>query len=360
MDFFPGRHLSPDSYSRLLTEQHARVATGAWSWFILPWNLTMGTQDSYNFCGPVALAFLPMLFLFRLKHSQLRFLAATCIIFLAAGLAITHIFRFILTDFILFYVLLAAVLAGGERPEWGKWASWACGLSAVLCFAYLSAISHHYYDCAGIWTGRQTRAQYLEGSGKITPYYALTRWVSKHVPEGSGLLVAGDSRGLYYDRNFLTNTVFDEQVLCGIARRQEDARGIALKLKQMGVEYLAVNTAEGVRVSNDYHHYDLTSGEWKKLDDFVQRFAQLVYLENGRGLYRLLSSAAERPSSTETLDLLLFFSGPACRYMTDRQKQQWQAAQRDLEEVLQLYPFSAFWKAQKLELDRIPGILPHG
>jgi 4-amino-4-deoxy-L-arabinose transferase-like glycosyltransferase len=360
MDFFTGRHLSPEGYSRLLVEQHARVTTGWLDWLWLPWKLTFSNPDSYNFCGPLWLALLPLCFLFRLKHAQLRFLAVTALLFLIAGLAVTHIFKFILTDFPLFYVLLAAVLCGGDRPAWGKRAAWVSGLAGVLCFAYLAAISHQYYNCAGIWSGRQTRPQYLEAQGKITPYYAMARWISENLPKEAGVLVAGDSRGLYYDRFFLTNTVFDEQVLSVLARREKDAQGIAIQLKRMGVEYLAVNAAEGIRVSGDYRHYELTSAEWKKLDDFIQGATDPIYLQNWRGVYRLHSSMRKNPPKTETANLLLFFSGPACRFMSNRQKQLWQPAQQDLKEALELYPFSPFWKKLKQEFEQSMGRTRHG
>ncbi len=41
------------------------------------------------------------------------------LIFMAAGFAVTHILRFVLPDFVLLFILLGAVLAGGDKPEWG-------------------------------------------------------------------------------------------------------------------------------------------------------------------------------------------------------------------------------------------------
>ncbi len=351
MTHFPGRHLPPLGYERLLQEQHARVTTDGWSWLLLPWTLTMANPDSYNFCGPLALAMVPFLFLFRFQHPALRFLAALTPLLLAAGFAVTHILRFVLPVFVLFYVLAGTVLWGSGQPAWGKVGAWAAGFCAVLCFAYMSLISHYYYSCAGIWLGRQTRAEYLMGPGKITPYYDMAQWVNRNLPGDARLLVAGDARGLYYERPFLTNSVFDEQVLSQAAQEEENAEGIARRLKELGVEDVVVNGNEGIRVAADYHHYDLTPGQWAKLDGFIQEYTDLVYQQNLQGVYRILPQPRTAPAGG-TLDLILFFSKPASQFVKDVQKHRWKEAEDDLKETLELYPFSAFWKRQKEQFDK--------
>jgi hypothetical protein len=351
MSYFPGRHLTSFGYRQLLQEQHARVTTEWWSWLLLPWNLTLSNPDSYNFCGPLALALVPLLFLFRLKHPVLRFLAGAAPLLLVAGFAVTHILRFVLPAFVLYYILLGAVLAGGNRPAWGKGIAWGAGVSAVLCFAYLAVISHFYYSCAGLWSGRQTRAEYLTGSGKITPYTPMARWVSENTSSEARLLVVGDARGLYYERSFLTNTVFDEQVLSKIAREEKDPEGIGRRLKKLGVDYLVVNGLEGIRVSADYHHYDLTSAEWKRLDGFIQGGTTLVYSVGFQSVHRLLPKIEKSPAD-ETLDLLLFFSDPASKFVRAVQAKKWDEAKENLSKAVALYPFSKFWQNQKIKFEK--------
>ncbi len=350
MSHFPGRHLLPGAYDRLLQEQHARVTTDGWSWLLLPWTLTQANPDSYNFCGPLALALAPTLFLFRLRHPALKFLAVLTPVLLVSGLAATHILRFVLPAFVFFAILSGTVLGGGDRPGWGKGWAWWAGLCGLLCFAYLSAISSYYYSCAGLWTGRQTRAEYLMAPGKITPYYSTAQWINQNLPLDAGLLVVGDARGLYYDRPFLTNSVFDEQALSKAAKEEAAPEGIARRLKELGVDALVVNGLEGIRVSADYHHYDLTPQEWKKLDGFFQNDTELVYQKGLQGVYRIHPAA--KGGHPEVLDLVLFFSKPASQFVKDVQRRQWEAAKEDLNQALALYPFSKFWKEQKNQFDR--------
>jgi hypothetical protein len=297
----------------------------------------------------VALMFIPLLFLFRFKHPQLRFLVWTAGLIFIVSLAVTHILRFMAPDFLLLYVLLASVLAGGDRPFWGKAAAWVAGLCALLCIGYLADIIHYYYDFAGILSGRQTQGEYLDK--KLTSYHSLSEWLSAHLPEEKRLLIVGDARGLYYSQPFLTNTVFDTQVLAQAAKEAKDAEGIAQKLRELGVDYLVVNGLEGIRVSADYHHYDLTTAEWKRLDEFIQRGTKLVYSQNLEAVYGLLSKFQRLPKD-ETMDLPMFFSAPGSRFMLSLQKNDNARAQESLNEAAQLYSFSPFWKKEKAAFQR--------
>ncbi len=348
---FQGRHLPLAGYEKLLTEQQGRMTDHWWDWLILPWKLVISNPDSYSFAGPVALAFLPLLFLFKLKHPTLRFLAWVTILVFIASVAITHILRFMLPDFVLLYILLGTVLAGGDRPAWGKGAAWVAGFSAFLCFGYMADMVHYYYNFAGIFSGRQTRDQYLTDSRKLTSYYAMSQWLSAHLPEDKRLLIVGDARGLYYKQPFLTNTVFDDQTLAKIAKEEKDAQGIANRLREMGVDYLAVNGLEGIRVSGDYRHYDLTSSQWKNLDEFIQRGTQLMYSQNLQAVYGIVPPFKTKPKE-ESVDLVMFFAPSASQYLIDVEKGDLKSAQDELNQTLQLFPFSAFWKKLKSDFEK--------
>ncbi len=346
MSIFPGRHLTDASYQRLLTEQHAWAAQDLWSWLKLPWTLTMAHPDSYNFCGPVALALVPLLLLFRPKHPALRFLAWLVPLLFLAGLSVTHILKFMVPGFVFLFILAGAFLSGTDRPWWGRGTALAAGLAAALCFCNLAAISHYYYDCAGLWAGKQTKEAYLTGEGKITPYYPMAKWIMVHVPKLSRLLIVGDARGLYYGNPFLTNSVFDEQVLAKFAREEKDGAGIHRRVRQLGVDEIAVNGLEGIRVSSDYGHYDLTAEQWKILDDFFQDWTTLIYSQNLQAVYQVRDTEKTQP---EILDLPLLFSRPASSFILDMQKRRWKEAGDAMDQVLALYPFSSFWKKQGAE-----------
>ncbi len=335
--------LSDGGYARLLAEQRAFDIVHGWSWLTLPWRLIMSNPDGYNFAGPLGLALLPALFFKQFKDPVLGFWARSTGFYFAAGLLITHILRFMAPAFIVFYILAGAFFAGAGRG-WARTLSWGAALCAFLCFFYLASISVFYYACGGIWWGKQTRADYLQGPGKITPYASMADWVSKNLPPESRLLIVGDARGLYYDRPFLANSVFDTQVLARAAEAQKDAPGIRLALLKLGVTHLAVNGPEGVRVSSDYHHYDLTPEAWARLDDFFKTQTTLIYDRKFQSVYALRPPAAM--PNVEPMPIL-FFTAPGKSFIEDYQRQNWAAADQALDQALALYPACVFWWEQK-------------
>jgi hypothetical protein len=177
---------------------------------------------------------------------------------------------------------------------------------------------------------------------------------SSQVAPHSGVLIAGDARGLYYNQPFLTNTVFDEQFLSQACREGRDVAGLRRALKEAGVDYLAVNGPEGVRVSSQYHHYDLTPAQWQVLDDFIQRGTDPIYSRNLLAVYKIRDVWKAKPSP-ETSDLLTLFSKPASDFMRKSQERDWDGALADLRETSKLYSFSAFWQDQLKELENTLG-----
>ncbi len=163
------------------------------------------------------------------------------------------------------------------------------------------------------------------------------------VPSDSGLLVAGDARGLYYSQAFICSTVFDEQFHSKVCRDGKDGEGLKLALKEAGVDYLVVNGLEGIRVSDQYHHYDLTISQRQVLDDFNQRGMDLIYSKNLQAVYKIRAVWKDKPSS-ESPDLLTLFSKPASEFMRLSQNGKWDEALVDLQETAKLYIFSPFWQ----------------
>ncbi|HVZ80486.1 MAG TPA: glycosyltransferase family 39 protein [bacterium] len=346
---FGGRALSATAYHSLWMEQQGRIAHG-WESLMVPWKAVVSNPDAFNFVGPIALAFLPAVLLTVGRGPARVFGRVVVPVFFVLGFLTTHILRFLSPGFVWIYVLFGLAWEGEAHPGWRKALAWAGALSAVLCFGFLAAISGRYEGGAGVWTGFQSRADYLMAPNKITSYYSLAQWVNANTPDDSHLLIVGDARGLYYDRPFLSNSVFDGQELALLARSKKDAAGIRKGLLEKGIDDLVVNGPEGIRVAADYGHYDLTSEEWERLDDFIQRYTEPVHLEGLQGVYRLLPDPKDGPRP-QALDLLLFFSGPASRFVKEVDRKQWLSAREDLDQAVRLYPFSGFWKEQKRRLD---------
>ncbi|MGH7740351.1 MAG: hypothetical protein ACREL1_09430 [bacterium] len=346
--WFGGRVLPTAGYTRLLTEQRAFNGGGFWGWVRLPWTLVVSNPDSYNFVGPLALGLVPFLFFGGLKNRTARFWAWSAGLYFAGGLFITHILRFMVPAFVIFY-MVAAVVFAGRGKGWARGLAWASGLTAFLCFFYFAEISDFYYGCAGVWSGKETRFDYLQDRGKITPYAQMAQWISKNLPRDARLLIVGDARGLYYKRPFWANTVFDDQLLARAAEEQKDPEGIRRELLRWGITDLVVNGWEGVRVSGEYHHYDLSPAAWARLDSFFKTQTTVVYDRNFQSVYALQPAAPGQVNSDPVP--VLFFTVPGKRFIEDYERQNWTAVEADLTQALALYPGCVFFREEQAETE---------
>jgi len=344
MGMFPGRRIPLENYLKLLEEQQFRFASDLLGTLRLPWTLTMANPDSYVFIGPLALALAPGLLLWRYRDPSLRFLAALVPSLLLVGLALTHILKFSIPAFLVLYLVAGTACAVGRSRFLVQAVAWGVTATGVACFSYLASIHHRHYDGAGLWLGKMGRDEYLQSSRRVSPYQETARWISRHLAREGRVLVVGGSRGLYLEGPFLNQSIFDEPILRGIVRSAPDAAGVREGLRRRGVDHLLVLVPEGLQVA-DYRPYDLTREEWARLDDFIQRGTDLLHLKDLQGLYRIKGGPmVERGPGIP--DLLLFLSEPAANFIKAGQEGRREEAERELERVLALYPFSEDWRVQ--------------
>ncbi len=299
--FFPyamfamgGRQFSLQSYDRLLHEnqQFLPMTQGFRSLLDLPWRLTMPQAGDGQMIGPILLAFLPILFFTRIKNASLRFLTGTMVLTFGLGLTLSHMLRFSIPAFVLAFMVLSAVIVSQKGWAWkGLWAGSVLA-SAILFLATYVDLSARFYDGGGIWMGKETSQAYLNRKLQNS-YEPLVDWTNQNLPKDARLLLVGDSRSVYYDRVHYANSAFDDQFFALAARQERNAAGILKRLHKMGITHLVINGHEGLRVSVDYHQYELTSLEWHRLNEFVRLGLKPLYWRNFQAVYEVKSRLSD-------------------------------------------------------------------
>lgn len=356
--FFPyafswmgGRSIWAHGYVRLLKENQQFLAMdqGLRSWITLPWRLVMPGEGDRQIIGPLTLAFLPGLFIFKLKDTQ-RFLLWLVLACFVLGLTLSHMLRFSMPAFILSLILISTVLSADEAPAyWNRsWkvAVWAFALFFTGAYAVISA---QYYQGWGRWTGQESREAYLE---RMIPnsYEAVNLWIDQNLPAQARLLVVGDARGLYYRRDFLANTVFNEPFLARAARQEKDAAGILRLLKEQGIDAIVVNGPEGLRLSEDYGQYDLDKGRWAELNGLAAQGLRLVYWKNFQAVYLVKDRLTAEKQQTPP-DLFSFLSPRAYDFFQALHVGDKVKARQALAALIDLFPGEPYWREQLRNLN---------
>ena len=354
--FFPyavswmgGRQFPAWSQARLLHEnqQFLPIDHGILSLLNLPWRLTIPGAGDDQFIGPLLLAFLPLFFLLRFQNPTLRFLGRTLLLSFAFGLTLSHMLRFSMPAFVLAFTVLSV---GLESLVPGRWKSlWAGAVvaSAFFCFGQYLSVSAAQFDGWGIWSGRETRQEYL--ARKMASGY-MNKLVES-LPKEARLLSVGDARVLYYGRPVYANSVFDEPFFAAAARNEKDSGGILRRLRELGITHVVFEKELGPLHSREYHQYVLTAEEWEKLSGFVQAGLEPVSVNGPLGLYRVREKLS--PNGPRPPNPFLFYPPQALNFMNDMANKNYPEAGMELKRLKSFFPGEDYWMKRGEELEAI-------
>ena len=360
--FFPyasswigGRSIPALGYARLLGEnrQFLPMDHGFWSLLTLPWRLTMPGAGDGQWIGPLFLGFLPALFFLGSEDSSTRFFMKITALSFVIGLYISHMLRFVMPAFLLSLVMFSTVFFTQKGKWWKTFWTASVLACALLFFGDYLALSAAHFDGSGIWRGVETREEYLNRE-LPNSYEPLAAWTAENLPPDSRLLIVGDSRGVYYERPYFAQSVFDEPFFAGAARSALDAAGILKQLRQLGIDYVVFNLPEGLRVSKEYRQYELKPKEWARLDDFLDTGLKPVYFKDFQGVYEVQNQLG--PAGTrQPLDPFSFLAPQAYDFFLDSKSGHFEKAQGELDELKTLFPRDPYWRDQEAILMRAEG-----
>jgi hypothetical protein len=361
--FFPyavhwagGRSFFAPGMARLLYENQQFLSLGPdlKSWLTFPWRL-LGPGANAQFAGPLAVAFAPLSFLSLRQKGEARFLTAAAFLFLALGLCLSHMLRFVMPAFVILFMAWAV----GAAREKGIWIQLTAGLAlaaAMLSLPYFLDTAARYFNGFGLITGAETQDQYLRRMVQ-NPYQDLADWTGDHLPAAARILIAGDTRGLYYQRDFLANSAFDEPYLEQIAKSSADPSEMAEKIKRLGLTHAAVNIHEGFRLSPDYHLYELTAPQWKRLNLYLALYWKPLYFNGSGGVYEIEPRPQKpAPPALFPLNPFSFFTSGAHDFAEGLASRDWPAALSAALAQQALFPGDSFWHQRVLGVKREMGL----
>ncbi len=347
------RPIPESGYHRLLQENQQFLAMehGPLSWVTLPWRLTMPGAGDGQFLGPLLLSVLPILVFLVVRRGPGRPLSLIFWISALLGLGLSHMLRFSLPVFTLGFLLVGMACSSFR---WERWRSLWPGMvlmNAVLCFPEILSLSAQWSAGGPYWRGQEDQGQYL--SRRLgEPDMEMVRSVNEGLPADSRILFVGDSRVLYYDRQCLAQSTFDEPFFASAARTQrEDGPAILKKLKELGITHVIVHQGLGSLYAREYHQYDaLTPAQWRLLEGFGQGGLEPMALKGPLGLFKVRESFGSLDLKSPNPFSLL--PAPATDCLAALNQGNRAASKEGVAKMLELFPQDPFWLEQKEVLKR--------
>ncbi|MGH7740352.1 MAG: hypothetical protein ACREL1_09435, partial [bacterium] len=343
---------------RLLAEnqQFLPLGTSLKNWLTFPWRLLMPSGGGgAQFVGPLILSFMPLSLPALAREGAPRFWAGTALVYLGLGLCFSHMLRFVMLAFVL--LLMAwTVWAARAKGPWEKSVTVWGLLGALLAPPYFLAISARYFDGIGFLTGAESRVQYLERMVR-NPYEDLARWTDTHLPSNARLLLVGDTRGLYYQRDFLANSAFEEPFLAAIARTSASPAQMAEKVRRLGVTDAVVNIPEGIRLGEDYHLYRLSPVQWARLNRYLALYWKPLYFNHFHAVYEIEDEPQKSPGpSVAPMNPFSFFAQPAYDFSRAAQAKRGSAVLAAVRAETALFPEDPFWVQKRAWAEKAFGV----
>jgi hypothetical protein len=132
-----------------------------------------------------------------------------------------------------------------------------------------------YFDPFPYLRGKISRDAYI---AKYLPEYPAVLFINKSVSSNALIMfIFVGSRGYYCDRNY----VFGEQLLKDVFLKPGHEKAIQAKLAEMKVTHLLVN----LHLFNQWFHDNIPPEKMKPVTFFFDHYSQLLFIENGFGVF---------------------------------------------------------------------------
>lgn len=172
---------------------------------------------------------------------------------LVAGSMLLWSVTFLMARFLLPAMALGAIVAAvalervpALRHRAPCWLLTGLLLASNTVFLYRDGPTRHAFPPA---LGLQTRADYLRSMLRAWPAFEV---VNRDLPPASRVLVLGESRTAWIERDHLASSALDPPLLPAILRGGQDPARFAAALRDRGITHVLVNVAELRRLERDY------------------------------------------------------------------------------------------------------------
>jgi hypothetical protein len=160
---------------------------------------------------------------------------------------------------------------------------------ALLCYVvfvnfFWAAAWFTTYDAEAVVLGAQSSDDYLSRAHPSygDPYYPCARFINESLPAQARVMVLGDERGYYLDRDYVASTVFAEHPLKRYLAESASPEALRERLRREGLTHFLINAGK-VREKGVESWLKLDAAESKTYGEFARRYLREVYADREPG-----------------------------------------------------------------------------
>ena len=135
--------------------------------------------------------------------------------------------------------------------------------------------------------GRESREKFLS---RTFYAYDAFRFCNERLPQSAKILFIGENQGYYCERDFLSNSPLDDNIMVGIVNSACSGAEIRERLKEMDITYILYNASEVKRVDMNYSSFNWADEEEEARFRhflFSGEYLRLLFFKGGVFVYEL-------------------------------------------------------------------------
>ncbi|HLD30249.1 MAG TPA: glycosyltransferase family 39 protein [bacterium] len=284
---------------------------------MLPWDLSLkggGTQEydspDYYMTGAVFLAFLPLLLFLRKREnykiiSRLFLFAVFSYVFWAffsSGKA--KYYAPAVSSLSIAAGYLISRLYKADKTSGTVYLSFLF-LLILKNFLFLIPLAGMMHEPLSLFLGSVSRDEFLSNSrpGYPNPSYLAYKFSNENLPEDSKILIIGDEKNLYLERNFVGRSVDSLNPLVEWIDDSETADDLYTQFKFQNITHILVNKREALRLAV-YGTLYFEPEHFPILDAFFKKYLKTVYSRNDLFVFEMLSPEKAFEDSTDPSNVI--------------------------------------------------------
>ncbi|MBI5623450.1 MAG: glycosyltransferase family 39 protein [Elusimicrobia bacterium] len=216
---------------------------GLKSWVEQQWNVFLGDWPTGDWAGPLLPLFAPWALFVPWKRPVERGLLAVAALGYLSWAATSGLGRFLLPAYPALSLFLAYAVCHSRWPKSFR----ALGMLAILyqvLFQFQVAFKQSWnMDFWAYLSGRMTKEEFLRVPHETyaLPYYTAAQFINRDLPKDARIMVLGESRSFYIERETVASSIFDHNPFWEGVRRSSTAVDIRGELARMGITHILVN-----------------------------------------------------------------------------------------------------------------------
>ncbi|MFH1860982.1 MAG: glycosyltransferase family 39 protein [bacterium] len=223
---------------------------GIWRYLSLPMFITCdwGTGDIP--VGPIILLYLPFLFFIKNVDKTIKYLFSFCFLYFLFWVNTSMVIRFLFPCVALLCPIIGYIILNLQNRKRDEKQKADILRTPNLVFEipiFIALILNIFTLCTAIgehpnfYLGNKTMEEKLLAAMPVKNYYQAVRFINECLPQGSKVLFIGEPRRYYCEKDVLTSSELDTEIICRLVKESKDINQLIQRLKGLKITHILYN-----------------------------------------------------------------------------------------------------------------------